>query len=57
VSQQNSLINFDKAKLLYFARDRMAISREQMARALSIDALYLAQLEEGRRNWFGILKK
>jgi transcriptional regulator with XRE-family HTH domain len=49
VSQQNSLINFDKAKLLYFARDRMAISREQMARALSIDALYLAQLEEGRR--------
>jgi hypothetical protein len=49
VSQHKSLTNFDKGKTPYFARDRMAISREQMARALNLDVLYLAQLEEGRR--------
>ena len=27
----------------------MALSREQMAKALSLDPLYLAQLENGRR--------
>jgi transcriptional regulator with XRE-family HTH domain len=33
----------------------MMLSREQMAKRLNIDSVYLAQLEEGRRavdNWY-----
>jgi transcriptional regulator with XRE-family HTH domain len=49
VSQYNSLTIFDKGKALGLARDRMMWSREEMARALHLDPLYLAQLEDGRR--------
>lgn len=49
MSQQKSFTNFDKGKILGLARDRMALSREEMAKVLHLDPLYLAQLEEGRR--------
>ena len=55
MSQYKSLINFEKGKHLALARDRMMLSREQMAQKLSIDPVYLAQLEEGRReidDWY-----
>ena len=40
---------FDKGKLLALARDRMTLSRQQMAKALNVDLLHLAQMENGRR--------
>ena len=40
---------FGKGKILGLVRDRMALSQEEMARALGVDALYLAQLEDGSR--------
>ena len=43
-------MHFDKGKSLTEARNRMALSREEMARALYLDPLYLAQLEDGRRD-------
>jgi DNA-binding XRE family transcriptional regulator len=55
VRQYKSLIKFDKSKLLALAGDRMMLSREQMAKRLNIDSVYLAQLEDGRRavdNWY-----
>lgn len=39
----------DDGKLLALARDRMMLSREQMAGKLSLDPAYLAQLENGAR--------
>ena len=55
MSQYKSLIKCDKGKLLALARDRMMLSREQMATRLNIDSVYLAQLEDGRRavdDWY-----
>jgi hypothetical protein len=49
VCQYNSLTTFDKGKAIGLARGRTALNREQMARALHLDPLYLAQLEDGRR--------
>jgi transcriptional regulator with XRE-family HTH domain len=49
VCQYNYLTNFDKGKILGLARDRMALSREEMAVVLHLDPLYLTQLENGRR--------
>jgi hypothetical protein len=55
VSQHISLTKFDKGKLLALERDRMGFSREQMAEMLSVDYLFLAQLEDGHHtvdDWY-----
>ena len=55
MSQQKNLNNFDKGKLLAFLRLRLDWTQEQLAERLSIDPLYLAQLERAQRkveDWF-----
>lgn len=55
MSQYISLTKFDKGKLLALERDRIGFTREQMAERLSVNWLYLAQLEDGHRavdDWY-----
>ena len=55
MSQYISLTKFDKGKLLALERDRIGLSREEMAERLSVDWLCLAQLEDGHRavdDWY-----
>jgi transcriptional regulator with XRE-family HTH domain len=49
MSQQKSLTNFEKGKLLMTARKRLGLSQVQMAQKLNLDSSYLSQLENGRR--------
>ena len=49
MSQQKSLTNFDKGKLLMAARKRLGLSQRQMAMKLNLDSSYISQLENGRR--------
>ena len=55
MSQYFSLTKFDKGKLLALERDRIGLSREEMAERLRVDWLFLAQLEDGHRavdDWY-----
>ena len=55
MSQYFSLTKFDKGKLLALERDRIGFTREEMAERLSVDALFLAQLEDGHQavdDWY-----
>jgi len=49
MSQQKSLTNLEKGKLLKAARKRLGFSQVQMAEELNLDPTYISQLENGRR--------
>jgi transcriptional regulator with XRE-family HTH domain len=49
VSQHKSLTNFDKGNFLKIARDRLELRLAQMAKEISLDPLYLGQLENSQR--------
>jgi hypothetical protein len=55
VSQYISLTKFDKGKLLALERDRIGLTREQMAERLRVHWFFLAQLEDGHHavdDWY-----